>query len=202
MSRTAPIVAALIAIALSTATPAVAAENEIVIKVALTDMSASAGMGPMGQMMMGPNYGWGQGMMGRGMMRPGYGGGSGTTGPGYGYGSGMMGPNMMVGMMAIRIDQESIKAGPVKFDVTNWSRFLPHEMLIVAVDNPATSLPYDYNEATVNEDQLKILGDTSELRPTQSGSVEVTLKPGSYLLICNVPGHYAAGMATTLRVTP
>jgi uncharacterized cupredoxin-like copper-binding protein len=141
-------------------------------------------------------------MMGRRMMRPGYGWEPGTMGPGYGYGLGMMGPNMMMGMMAIRIDQDTIKAGPVKFDVTNWSRFIPHEMLILAVDNPATALPYDYNEAKVNEDQLKVLGDTSKLQPNKSGSVEVTLAPGSYLLICNVPGHYAAGMATTLRVTP
>jgi uncharacterized cupredoxin-like copper-binding protein len=200
MTRIASIViVAIVAIAMSTATPSIAAENSTIVKVALTDMSSSAGMGPMGQMMMGgPGYGWGQGMMGRGMMRPGYGWGPGTTGPGYG----MMGPNMMMGMMAIRVDQDTIKAGPVKFDVTNWSRYLPHEMLVVAVDNPATALPYDYGEAKVNEDQVKVLGDTSELQPNKSASVEVTLAPGSYLLICNVPGHYAAGMAVPLVVKP
>ena len=53
--------------------------------------------------------------------------------------------------------------------------------------------------ATVNEDEVKVVG---ELQPNKSGSVEVILQPGSYLLICNVPGHYAAGMATTLRVIP
>jgi uncharacterized cupredoxin-like copper-binding protein len=182
----------------------VAAENPAVVKVALTDMSASSGMGPMGQMMMGPGYGWGQGMMGRGMMRPGYGWGPGPTGPGYGYGQGfgMMGPNMMMGMMAIRVDQQTVKAGPVKFDVTNWSRFLPHEMLVVAVDNSATPLPYDYGEAKVSEDEVKVLGDTLELQPNKSDSIEVTLQPGSYLLICNVPGHYAAGMAVPFTVTP
>ena len=119
-------------------------------------------------------------MMGRGMMRPGYGWSPGTTRPGYGYGYGMMGPNMMMGMMAIRVDQDTIKAGLVKFDVTNWSQYLPHEMLVVAVDNPATALPYDYSEAKVNEDQVKVLGDTSELQPNKSASVEVTLAPGSF----------------------
>jgi hypothetical protein len=34
----------------------------------------------------------------------------------------MMGPNMMTGMMAIRVDHDAVKAGSVKFDVTNWSR--------------------------------------------------------------------------------
>lgn len=214
MARIASILtAAIVAMVIGTAASGIAAENSTVVKVALTDMSSSAGMGPMGQMMMRPGYGWGQGMMGRGMMRPGYGWAPGTTGPGdgrapgttgpgYGWGPGMMGSNMMMGMMAIRVDQDTIKAGPVKFDVTNWSRFLPHEMLIVAVDNPATALPYDYSEAKVNEDQVKILGDTSELQPNKSGSVELTLAPGSYLLICNVPGHYAAGMAVPLVVKP
>jgi uncharacterized cupredoxin-like copper-binding protein len=194
----------MVAIAMGTAVPSIATENPTVVKVALTDMSASAGMGPMGQMMMGPGYGWGQGMMGRGMMRPGYGWGAGATGPGNGYGQGygMMGPNMMMGMMAIRVDQQTVKAGPVKFEVTNWSRFLPHEMLVVAVDNSATPLPYDYGEAKVSEDEVKVLGDTSELQPNKSDSVEVTLQPGSYLLICNVPGHYAAGMAVPFTVTP
>ena len=165
MTRIANIVtAAVVAITMGTAASSIAADSSTIVKVALTDMSASAGMGPMGQMMMGPN--------------------------------------MMIGMMAIRIDQETIKAGPVKFDVTNWSRYRPHEMLVVAVDNPATALPYDYSEAKVNEDQVKVLGDTSELQPNKSASVEVTLAPGSYLLICNVPGHYAAGMAVPLVVKP
>src|SRR5262245_56717625 len=113
-------------------TPDAIAEDQPTIKVALTDLSASAGMGPMGQMMMGPGYGGGQGMMGQGMMSPGYGSGQGMMAPGYGWGHGMMGPNMMMGMMAIRIDHDTVKAGPVKFDVTNWSRATLHEMLIVA----------------------------------------------------------------------
>ena len=189
--------AILAAVALTTAglsmtPPSANAADQTTIKVALTDMSASAGMGPMGQYMMGPGYGTGQGMMGGyGMMRP-----------GYGWGPGMMGQNMMMGMMAIRIDHDTAKAGSVKFDVTNWSRMMVHEMLIVAVDDPSTPLPYDYNAAKVPETAVKVLGDTSELQPNMSREVEVTLAPGTYLLICNVAGHYAAGMATPLHVTP
>jgi hypothetical protein len=59
MIRTATIAAAaaIVAMVMSTAAPSVAAENSTVVKVAPTDMSSSAGMGPMGQMMMGPGYG-------------------------------------------------------------------------------------------------------------------------------------------------
>jgi uncharacterized cupredoxin-like copper-binding protein len=192
MKKTAVLVAvAIFTGGLPMTAPDAAAEGQTTIKVALTDMSASAGMGPMGQMMMGPGYDWGQGTMGPGMMRP-----------GYGWGPGMMGPNMMMGMMAIRIDQDTVKAGSVKFDVTNWSRVARHEMMVVAVEDPTAPLPYDYNQAKVNEDQVKVLVDTSELQPNMSRTVELSLIPGTYLLICHVPGHYAAGMATPLRVTP
>jgi hypothetical protein len=34
----------------------------------------------------------------------------------------MMGPNMMMAMMAIRVDHDTIKAGSMKFGVTNRSR--------------------------------------------------------------------------------
>ena len=57
--------------------------------------------------------------------------------PGTARSPGMMGPGMMMGMMAVRITQPSVKAGPVRFDVTNWSRGMLHEMLVVAVDESA-----------------------------------------------------------------
>jgi uncharacterized cupredoxin-like copper-binding protein len=148
-------------------------------------MSASIGMGT-----------WG-GMMGPGMMGPGTWGG--MMGPGM-MGPGMMG--MMGGMMSIRTDQSSVRAGSVRFDVTNWSRGMLHEMLVVAVDNPAAPLPYDYGQAKVVEGQVKVLGDTSELQPNASRVLDLALAPGSYLLICNVAGHYAAGMAVPFTVTP
>jgi len=109
---------------------------------------------------------------------------------------------MAGGMMAVRIDQSTVKAGPVHFDVTNWSRGMLHEVLIVAVDHPNAPLPYDYATAKVPEEQVKVLGDTGDMQPNASKTLDVTLAAGSYLLICNVPGHYAAGMVTPLTVTP
>jgi len=192
------------------ALPARAAEGKTTINVALLDMSAVAGYS-----MMGPGWsggagpGWG-GMMGQGwdggsgpgpgwgrMMGPGWGGGA---GPGWG---GMMGRGQgMMGMMSIRTDQATVKAGEIHFAATNWSRGMIHEMLVIAVDNPNAPLPYDYGTGEVPEKQVKVLGEISELQPNASGSLDLKLAPGSYLLLCTVPGHYAAGMVTPLTVTP
>lgn len=155
------------------------------VTVALFDMTA-VGQGMMGQGggsfgMMGRN-GFGQGMMGQGF----------GQGPG-----GMMG----AGMMSIRLDKSTVKAGQVTFDVKNWSRSLVHEMLVIAVDSADAPLPYDYNKQQVIEDQVKSLGETSEMQPNASKELSLQLTPGTYLLICNVPGHYGAGMQTVLTVT-
>ena len=142
--------------------------------------------------MMGQGYGG----YGPGMMGPGYGGyGSGYMGRGYG----MMGHGMM-GMMSIRTNVASVKAGKITFAVSNLSRSIVHEMLVVAVDNPNTPLPYDYSIGEIPENQVKVLGETEEMQPNAEKTIEVDLKPGSYLLICNVPGHYASGMWTPLTV--
>jgi uncharacterized cupredoxin-like copper-binding protein len=106
------------------------------------------------------------------------------------------------GRMAIRVDHRSIKAGPVHFLVTNRSRGLPHEMLVIAVNDPKAPLPYDSAKARVIEDRVKVLVDSEDLKPKTSRALDVTLAPGTYLLICNVAGHYAAGMATPLTVVP
>ena len=160
------------------------------VKVALVDMTASSQniAGMMGQ--GGYGLGMGQGGNGYGMM----GGGRGMMGRGPG------GGGMGLGMMSIDIDTASVKAGEVTFDVTNWSRTLVHEMLVVAVDNPDARLPYDADDQRVIEEKIKSLGETEEMQPGASKDVTLDLKPGTYLLVCNLPGHYAAGMWTVLTV--
>lgn len=192
------------------AAPGIAAEPTTTIRVALTDMSSaiSDSGGRWGGGQTGPGWGMGPGMMGGGMMGRGWAGpGQGPGGgayQGWGMGPGMMGPGGMMGhgMMAIRVDNATVKAGEVHFDVTNWSRGMLHEMLVIRVDSANAPLPYDYNKAEVDENQVKVLGDTESLQPNESKQLTLNLKAGTYLLVCNLPGHYAAGMVTTLTVTP
>ena len=190
-------VLAAFALLLTLMAPAGAAD-QATVKVSLIDMTAMFGPGG------GPGAGYGPGMMGQGygqgygMMGPGY--GQGMMGQGYGPGYGMMGRGMMGGM-SVRTNVASVKAGNVTFDVTNLSRSLVHEMIVVAVENPNAPLPYDYNAGQIPEKQVKMLGETEEMQPNAEKTITIDLKPGAYLLICNVPGHYAAGMWTPLTVT-
>lgn len=161
------------------------------MKVSLIDMTAMFGPGS------GPGAGNGPG---NGMMGQGYGQGYEMMGPGNGPGYGMMGRGMMGGM-TVRTNVTSVKAGNVAFEVTNLSRSIVHEMIVVAVENPNAPLPYDYNTGQIPEKQVKMLGETEEMQPNAEKTITLDLKPGAYLLICNVPGHYAGGMWTPLTVT-
>jgi uncharacterized cupredoxin-like copper-binding protein len=203
--------AAMAAFAFSLALVApVNAADQSTVKVSLIDMSAM--FGPNG----GPSGGYGpsNGMMGQGYcpgngrMGQGYGQGFGMMGPGYGqgYGPSMMGQGTgqgfgMMGGMSLRANVTSVNAGKVTFNVTNLSRSIVHEMIVVAVENANAPLPYDYNAGQIPEKQVKLLGETNEMEPNAEKTITLDLKPGTYLLICNVPGHYAAGMWTPLTVT-
>ncbi|PZW39827.1 hypothetical protein C8P66_12730 [Humitalea rosea] len=177
-----PIATVLVALQ-ALAAPALAASGTSSVKVELIDMSASAGAGPHAYDRRG--RGWG--MMGGGMM-----GGGGMTG------GGMMGR----GAMAIRADHATVPAGEVRFDVTNASRGMVHEMLVVAVESADAELPYDPATGKLDESRMRVLGEAEAMPANSSKTLVLTLAPGTYLLLCNVQGHYAAGMVTSLTVTP
>lgn len=103
--------------------------------------------------------------------------------------------------MMIKADQESVKAGPVKFLVSNDSKSLVHEMIVVSVANPDAALPYDKKDDRVIESKIKDLGEASDLPPGTKKTLSLTLEPGHYILMCNQPDHYKTGMRVNLAVT-
>jgi uncharacterized cupredoxin-like copper-binding protein len=116
-----------------------------------------------------------------------------------GLGMGMHG-KMHMAVMGIKTDHDSVPAGKVTFEVTNDSKDVIHEMLVAPVANADVVLPYNANENRVDEEAAKDLGEVSELDPGKSGALTLELKPGTYVLYCNIPGHFMAGMWTTLTV--
>ena len=103
--------------------------------------------------------------------------------------------------MRIVLDQDSIRPGRVTFHAENQSKKLVHEV-IIARDDGAKELPMDAKHARVIESRIRRLGEIADLAPGKSGKLTLTLKPGTYLLFCNEPGHYQDGMFTKLTVAP
>jgi uncharacterized cupredoxin-like copper-binding protein len=119
-----------------------------------------------------------------------------------GLGMGMPGADMSKAPMMVTASPATVKAGTVTFEVTNRSKDLVHEMLVIPVPTDLKELPYDKDNVAIDEATAGSLGEVKERDPGARGSLTVDLKPGKYILLCNVPGHYAAGMWTLLTVVP
>jgi uncharacterized cupredoxin-like copper-binding protein len=111
-----------------------------------------------------------------------------------------MGGDMSKATMGISATPDTVKPGMVTFEVLNTSKDTIHEMIVAKLADMKKLLPYIANEERVDEDKEGDLGEVSELDPGKSGALRLELKPGTYILYCNVPGHYVAGMWTTVTV--
>jgi uncharacterized cupredoxin-like copper-binding protein len=105
------------------------------------------------------------------------------------------------GPMTLSPDQSTIKAGETTFLVHNDAMTEEHEMVLVKLKSPDQKVNAVAGKHRVDEKQLKSIGEVSELKPGADGQLKAKLVPGSYLLLCNIKGHYEAGMHSMLTVT-
>lgn len=103
--------------------------------------------------------------------------------------------------MGFTLDVAEVPAGEVTFVATNTSTAFEHEMVVAPVADTSVPLPYIEAEDRVDEDAAGAIGEIAETEPGESGTVTLHLDPGTYILFCNVPDHYAMGMWTLLTVT-
>ncbi|MGE5170509.1 MAG: plastocyanin/azurin family copper-binding protein [Rudaea sp.] len=103
--------------------------------------------------------------------------------------------------MQITLDRDTVPAGKVTFRAVNESKDLVHELIVVRTDAARSALPYDDKHKEVIEKRIHHLGEIPDLKPGAKGTMTLDLKPGPYLVICNQPGHYKAGMVAALTVT-
>ena len=75
-------------------------------------------------------------------------------------------------------------------------------MLVIPIADETTVLPFKSEENRIDEETAGDLGEVAELDPGSKGSLTLTLDAGKYLLVCNIPGHFTAGMWTILTVAP
>jgi uncharacterized cupredoxin-like copper-binding protein len=112
------------------------------------------------------------------------------------------GAKMDMATMGIKVDLLEIPAGEVTFKVVNESQDFYHSLVISPVGDPSKELPYLTDKKMVDEEVAGRTARVKELKPHDFGSVTVDMQPGTYVLYCNVAGHYVMGMWTTVIVTP
>jgi uncharacterized cupredoxin-like copper-binding protein len=103
--------------------------------------------------------------------------------------------------MHLAVDPIALKPGRVTIQAENQSKSLVHEVIVVR-DPGAKELPFDAKQNRVIEARVRSLGEISELAPGKTGKLTLNLKAGTYLLICNQPGHYKDGMTAKVTVAP
>lgn len=114
----------------------------------------------------------------------------------------------MGGRMTLGAAPHTVRAGAVSFVAVNHGA-RAHELLVLPLSagQPVGARPVG-PDGTVEE--TGSLGEASRgcgaghgdgIAPGQAGWVTLTLAPGRYELLCNLPGHYAAGMYTEIDVT-
>jgi uncharacterized cupredoxin-like copper-binding protein len=112
------------------------------------------------------------------------------------------------GMMRVTANPSTAPHGTVSLRVTNFG-VITHELLVLPLPaGQATGARPVGQDGTVAE--TGSLGEVSRncadgagdgIAPGASSWTTLTLPAGRYELVCNLPGHYAAGMYTELDVT-
>jgi uncharacterized cupredoxin-like copper-binding protein len=88
------------------------------------------------------------------------------------------------------------KRGAVSFSVKNTGK-IDHELVVLKTNPPPAKLPVKGGKAV----ETGRVGRFGPLKPGTSKSLNLTLKSGKYVLLCNLPGHYQAGQRIGFTAT-
>lgn len=88
------------------------------------------------------------------------------------------------------------KAGKLTVTLDNKGK-VAHEFVLLKSDAAPGALKVG-SQGRVSESAS--VGEVSELKPGVSKSTTFNLKPGKYVYVCNIPGHYSSGMHGVLVV--
>jgi uncharacterized cupredoxin-like copper-binding protein len=97
--------------------------------------------------------------------------------------------------LAFKPDAMSAKAGKLRVTAKNDGK-LDHELVLIRTKKAPDALPTKGSKAS----EAGSVGEIPDQKPGKSASHTFKLKPGAYVYICNLPGHYTAGMRGALTV--
>lgn len=100
----------------------------------------------------------------------------------------------------IALSSASVGPGELTLEGVNDGT-MTHEFEVFSVPEgvDANALPIEDNTATATE-LLTVIDEVEDIAPGTSARLSINLDPGTYAVLCNLPGHYAAGMHATFTV--
>jgi uncharacterized cupredoxin-like copper-binding protein len=107
---------------------------------------------------------------------------------------------LKLGLSEYRISPATASAGHghVTIRVTNAGNET-HELLVVKGRRSLPTRNGRVDEEALEEDG-RVIGEIADVKRGKTAGRTFTLKKGSYVLLCNLPGHYKSGMHATLVV--
>jgi uncharacterized cupredoxin-like copper-binding protein len=105
----------------------------------------------------------------------------------------------------IVLDKSSGSPGDETFHITNEGPSA-HEFVVFNTDLAEDQLPTtEENGVPIVDEEgstdLELVDEAEDIEPDTSTDLTVNLQAGSYVIICNVPGHYSQGMHTSFSVS-
>jgi uncharacterized cupredoxin-like copper-binding protein len=119
--------------------------------------------------------------------------------------SGEASPSPSTAGVAVTLSDFKIKpadteapAGPVTFDLTNDGPS-DHTFFMVKTDLAEDALPVA--DHLVQTDQLDVVTEVDRFPAGTERSLGLDLEPGTYVMFCNLTGHYESDMHAAFTVT-
>jgi len=107
--------------------------------------------------------------------------------------------NVTMKEFSVAAQPASTASGQIAFSLKNDGAVV-HELVVIRTEADAAKLPQSGGKVDEANAGLEVKSKVPNVAGGASGQASAGLPAGKYVLICNVPGHYQAGMRTAFTV--
>jgi uncharacterized cupredoxin-like copper-binding protein len=100
---------------------------------------------------------------------------------------------------SVAVAPASAPAGSITFDARNDGT-ATHELYVFRTDLAPDALPVEDGQVREDADGVEFISEVEDIAPGTTKPLTVELDAGSYVLLCNLPGHYESGMRAAFDV--
>jgi len=100
---------------------------------------------------------------------------------------------------SITLDNSQASTGAITFSIQNVGPSV-HEFVVFQTDLAPDKLPVDSGAVDEEGTGVTHVDEVEDIAVGATESLTLTLEAGNYVVICNIPGHYLAGMHAALTV--